>query len=160
LAVLDDLIFFDNAYKIEYEKLPPGDSTDGVTSVGMKGTLYAIIFNSKSLVESIAKKQIIENKLSTYTIDGLDALEFKIVNTKDFSVKNGTPLSFSLNGSIKVVGTFSEKELKTKLLGIKLDQMSPIIKQYPSIKNVSVLLTPFWMRSFPDSADKIIFEYK
>jgi hypothetical protein len=160
LAVLDDLVFFDNAYTIEYEKLPPADATDGVTSIGMKGTLYAIIFNSKSLVEFIAKKQITENKLSTYTIEGLDTLKFDIVNTKEFSVKNGTPLSFSLNGSIRIVGTFSEKELKTKLLGIKLDQMSPIIKQYPSIKNVSVLLTPFWMRSFPNSAEKIIFEYK
>lgn len=160
LAVLDDLVFFDNAYTIEYEKLSPADATDGVTSIGMKGTLYAIIFNSKSLVEFIAKKQITDNKLSTYTVDGLDTLEFKVVNTKDFSVKTGTPLSFSLNGSIRIVGTFSEKELKTKLLGIKLDQMSPIIKQYPSIKNVSVLLTPFWMRSFPSSADKIIFEYR
>jgi len=159
-SMIDGLVLFDNAYTIEYEKLPQKTIDSDTTSIGMKGTLYGIIFNSRSLIDYIAKKQIEDNHLSIYKIDGLNELNFSIINTKDESAKKGTPLSFSLKGPIKITGTFSENEFKNKLIGLKLDQMNPIVKQYPSIKSVSVLLTPFWMRSFPNTVESIIIEYK
>ena len=159
-SMLDGLVFFDNAYTIEYQKLPTINTDTDMATIGMKGTLNGIIFNSKDLIEFITKKPIQESKLSSYKVDGLKTLDFSIVNIKDFSAKKTTTLSFNLRGPVKITGTFSEKDLKNKLLGIKLDQMTPIVKQYPSIKSVAVLLTPFWMRSFPSSADNIIIEYK
>jgi hypothetical protein len=119
-----------------------------------------VIFNSKSLIDQLARKQIDDNRLQTYKIEGLKSLKFTMLNTKDNPIKKGLPISFNLDGSIKITGTFSESELKNKLLSVKLDQMNTIIKQYPSIRSVSVVLTPFWMRRFPNSPENIIFEYK
>ncbi len=160
LAVPDDLILFDDSYIIEYQKLPIINTDSSTAKIGSKGTLYGVIFNSKSLLDELARKQIDENRLQTYKIDGLKSLKFTMLNTKDNPIKRGLPISFNLDGSIKITGTFSESELKNKLLSIKLDQMNTIIKQYPSIRSVSVVLTPFWMRRFPNSVDNIIFEYK
>lgn len=160
LAVPDDLVMFDNAYSIEYQKLPIASSDSTTAKIGSKGTLYGIIFNSKSLINTIAKKQIDDNRLSTYKVDGLKSLQFTMVNSKDNPAKKGLPISFTLKGQMAVTGTFPESELKNKLVSVKLDQLNTVIKQYPSIKSVSVILTPFWMRRFPSSADNILFEYK
>ncbi len=160
LAVPDDLVLFDNSYIIEYQKLPVISSDSSTAKLGSKGTLYGVIFNSRSLLDTLAKKQIDDNRLQTYKIDGLKSLKFTMLNSKDNPIKKGLPISFNLEGSIKITGTFSEAELKNKLLSVKLDQMNTIIKQYPSIRSVSVILTPFWMRRFPNSIDNIVFEYK
>lgn len=159
-TLTNGLVLFDNAYNIEYQKLPQIDSDPGTAKIGVRGNIYAVVFNSKSLIEFITKKQIEDSHLQSYKVDGLTALKFNIINEKDLPAKKGIPLSFNLHGPIKITGIFSEGELKKKLVGIKLDKMNPIITQYPSIKNVSVLLTPFWMRSFPNSTDNIIIEYK
>jgi hypothetical protein len=160
LAVPDDLVLFDDAYTIEYQKLPVTNIDSSTAKIGSKGTLYGIIFNTKTLLDNLARKQIDDNRLQTYKIDGLKSLKFTMINSKNNPIKSGSPISFNLNGSIKITGTFSESELKNKLLSVKLDQMNTVIKQYPSIKSVSVILTPFWMRRFPNSVDNIIFEYK
>lgn len=155
-----EMVLFNNAYTIEYQKLPQKNMDGNTVNIGVKGSLYGIVFNKIALIEFIAKKQLDDSRLNSYSIDGLDTMKFKILNTRDFSAKKGTALSLSLNGPLTITGTFQESEFKKKLLGIKLKDMDPIIKQYTSIKSVSVLLTPFWMRSFPNSAQNIIIEYK
>ncbi len=160
LAVPDDLVLFDNAYVIEYAKLPVVASDSTTAKVGSKGTLYGIIFNSKVLIDTIAKKQIDDNRLQTFKVDGLKDLKFAMINSKNNPIKSGSPISFNLSGPISIMGTFSESDLKNKLVSVKLEQINTVIKQYPSIKSVSVILTPFWMRRFPSSADNIVLEYK
>ena len=159
-TVPQGFIMFDDAYTIDYQPVSTSTVSSSSAQLSLKGTLYGVIFNSKNLIEYIAKKQIQASQLMTYKIDGLDKLDFKIINSKDFSAKKGTALSFSLDGPINITGTISENDLKKKLLGVKLKDSEYIIMQNTSISGSSVLLTPFWMRSFPSSPEKIIIEYK
>jgi hypothetical protein len=153
-------VMFDNAYNIEYLQTSTSTAQDNTADIGSKGTLYAVVFNTKSLINYIAKKEIQTSGLIDYKIEGLESLKFTIINTKDFSAKKGTALSFTLTGPANVIGIIKEDTLKNKLLGLKLKEVDSVIKDDPSIKYVKVLLTPFWMRSFPNSSDNITIDYK
>jgi hypothetical protein len=58
------------------------------------------------------------------------------------------------------VGTFSEEQLKNELKGTYLKQSNTIFARYPAIANAYALITPFWMRSFPNSPENIHIEIK
>lgn len=159
-SVPNEYTMFNKSYSIEYQDLASSTEIKNMAEINMKGTIYGVIFNSKSLISYIAKKEIQERRLIDYKIEGLKGLSFKIINDKDFSPKKGNILSFSLNGPLKIMGVIAENELKAKLVGLKVKEIDSVIKDNPSVKYATVLLTPFWMRSFPASTDNISIEYK
>lgn len=155
-----DSILYPTAFNIEYEVLEPVMLDTSRAELTVKGIAYGAIFNSDSLIKYIAGREIKRFPSDTYTIEGARALEFKISNTKDFSIKKNSSLIFTLQGPISINGIFSEEQLKKELAGTKLDQSNAIFAKYTSIANAYALITPFWMRSFPNSVDKITIEYK
>jgi hypothetical protein len=159
-SIPNDYIMFNKSNTIEYQDLATSTEIKDMAEISLKGTMYGIIFNSKSLINFIAKREIQDRRLTEYKIEGLKSLVFKTINDKDFSPKKGNTLSFSLSGPLKVIGVISENELKSKLVGIKVKEIDTVIKDNPSVKHATVLLTPFWMRSFPASVDNITIEYK
>jgi hypothetical protein len=153
-------IFYDQSYVIEYDTPEPVMQGTSTAKVTVKGTAYGAIFNRKSLIQFIAGKEIKKFPSDTYLIEGDNELSFKISNIKDFSPKKGTSMIFTLKGPVKVTGTFSEEKLKNELKGIKLIDSNAVFAKYTSIANAYALITPFWLRSFPDSINKINIEYK
>ncbi len=159
-SIPNGYIMFNKAYTIDYQRISSTTNTLNSANIGVKGTLYSVIFNSKTLVDYIARKQISDSRLVDYKVDGLKDLTFKIINSKDFSPKKENTLSFSLAGPIRITGLIAEEDLKKKLLGLKVKEIDSVIKNNPSVKYATVLLTPFWMRSFPTSPENITIEYK
>ncbi len=153
-------MMFEKSYTIEYQDIASSTDQKNLADVSIKGILYGVIFNSKTMIDFIAKKQIQDSRLLDYKIDGLKSLTLKIVNDKDFSPKKGNTLSFNLLGQIRITGIINETELKTKLIGLRVKEIDNVIKTNPSVKYATVLLTPFWMRSFPNSPEKITIDYK
>ncbi len=151
---------YDNAYTIEFDTPEPTMKNDSSADVVVKGIAYGAIFKADPLIKFIAGKEIQKFPSDTYTIVGDKTLAFKILNAKDFSPKKGTPLIFTLQGPIAITGTFFEDKLKNELEGIKLKDSNAIFAKYSSITNAYALITPFWLRSFPNSVDKIVIEYK
>lgn len=158
--VTKDQILYNNAYAIEFETPEPVSKGADSAQVTIKGTLTAAIFNRTALLKSIAAKELDKFPAPTYDISGLDDLKFTVVNSKDFSPRKGSSLIFTMKGPINLTGTFSETALKEELKGTYLKNSNGIFAHYPSIANAYALITPFWMRSFPNSADKIIIEIK
>ncbi len=155
-----DSVFYPNAYAVEYETPEPVSKGKDTAEISVKGTLTAAAFKRTPLLKSIAAKELDKFPAPTYNIEGLDDLRFTLVNTKDFAPRKGSPLIFSLKGSVDLIGTFSETALKDELKGTYLKDSNAIFTRYPSIANAYALITPFWMRSFPNSPDKIIIEIK
>lgn len=155
-----DAILYDEATSIEYETPEPVMKTATDAEITVKGVAYAAVFKSDAFIKFIAGKEIKKFPSDTYTIGGDKALDFKVSNIKDFSIKKGTPLIFTLKGPVSITGTLAEGKLKEELKGIKLKDGNAIFAKYPSIANAYTLITPFWMRSFPDTAEKITIEYK
>lgn len=159
-SVPSEYILYDTAYNVEYTSIEPVMKDDSTAEITVKGSAYGAIFNSSSLIKYIAGKEIRKFPSDEYTVEGDKKLEFKISNIKDFSIKKETPLIFTLKGQVVVTGVFDEKKLKNDLIGVKLQDSNLVFAKYPSISSVHTLITPFWMRSFPNSAEKIKMEYK
>lgn len=158
--VAKDSILYDGAYVIEYEIPEPVAKDAANAEITVKGTLSGASFKRNSLIKSIAAKELDKFPSPTYEISGMEDLKFTLVNSKDFSPKKGTSAVFTLKGPISLTGTFSETALKDELKGTPLKDSNTIFARYPSIANAYALITPFWMRSFPNSTDKIIIELK
>ncbi|MEK7463859.1 MAG: hypothetical protein AAB610_01920 [Patescibacteria group bacterium] len=159
-AVPSGFILYDSAYTIEYTNLEPVMKENTSADIIVKGTAYAAIFKADALIKFIAGREIQKFPSDTYIVGGDANLNFKVSNAKDFSIKKGTPMIFTLSGPISITGTFSESKLKDELKGIDLKASNAVFGKYTAISNAYALITPFWMRSFPNSAEKIILEYK
>jgi hypothetical protein len=159
-SIPSDSILYENAYTIEYTVPEPIMKGGDQAEIVVNGTIYGATFNSDLLIKFIAGKEIRKFPSDTYVIDGDRALSFKISNIKDFSAKKGTPAIFTLKGPVTITGILDESILRNELRGIKLEESNAIFSKYPSISNAYALITPFWLRSFPDSIDKISIEYK
>ncbi|MDP3962756.1 MAG: hypothetical protein Q8Q03_02745 [bacterium] len=155
-----DSVMYESAYSIEYETPEPVSGDKDTAIISAKGIAYGVTLKRDPLFKSIVGKELDNFAAPTYRVDKLEDLAFTIVNAKDFSPKKGTPLIFNLKGPILVVGTFSEEDLKNELKGTYLKQSNSVFAHYPSIANAYALITPFWMRSFPNSPDKIGIEIK
>lgn len=155
-----DSVLYDKAYTIEYVMPDPVAKDTENAEMTVKATYYGAIFKKTGFIKSIAAKELDKFPSPSYTIDGMEDLKFTLVNSKDFSPKKGTPLIFTLKGPITLTGTFSEIGLKNELKGTYLKDSNAIFAKYPSIANAYALITPFWMRSFPNSPEKIIVEIK
>ncbi|MES3031204.1 MAG: hypothetical protein V4697_02220 [Patescibacteria group bacterium] len=153
-------LLYDTAYIYEYTTSEPVMKDASTAELSMKATAYAVIFKADTLLKFIAGKEIQKFPSTTFRVEGDKELAFKISNTKDLSLKKGTSVIFTLKGPLKVVGTFSEEKLKEELKGISLKDSNAVFASYPAIKNAYALLMPFWMRSFPNSTESIILEFK
>lgn len=153
-------VLFTGAYTIEYETPEPVSKSAENAEISVRGTISAAAFKKTTLLKSIAAKELDKFPAPTYDIRGIENLKFTLINSKDFSPRKATPLIFSLKGPVTLVGTFSDIALKNELKGTYLKDSNTIFARYPSIANAYALITPFWMRSFPNSADKIILEIK
>jgi hypothetical protein len=155
-----DSILYDKAYTIEYETPEPVSKDPQNAEVTVKGTFYGAAFKRTSFIKSIAAKALDKFPAPIYDIKGMDDLKFTLINTKDFSAKKGTPLIFTLKGPITLFATFSETALINELKGTHLKDSNLIFASYPAIANAYALITPFWMRSFPNSPNNIHIEIK
>ncbi|HEY4503768.1 MAG TPA: hypothetical protein VJJ28_01505 [Candidatus Paceibacterota bacterium] len=158
--VPEGYLFYKDSYDIDYEILEPVSKDKDTADISVRGTIYGVIFKKDSLVKSIAKKELDRFPSATYEIKGMDGLAFSITNKKDFKAKKGSLLMFNLKGPITIVGTFREDALKNELKGTYLKQSNTIFTHYPAIANAYAMITPFWMRSFPNSTEKIIIDIK
>jgi hypothetical protein len=158
--VSSDSVLYPNAYIIDYDTPEPTSKAADTAEITVKGTMSAAAFKRTPLIKSIAAKELDKFPAPTYDIHGLDDLKFTLINSKDFSPQKGTPLIFSLKGPVNLTGTFAESALKNELKGTYLKDSNTIFSRYPSISNAYALITPFWMRSFPNSPEKIIIEIK
>lgn len=155
-----DYVLFDNAYIIDYQVLEATSSPSGNANITMRGTINGIIFNSDTLLKTIATKNLKTFPAEQYDTKGLQDLKFSISNIKDFSVKKGTPLTFTLNGPVTLIGTFSEERLKKDLINVSLKNSTAVFRSYNAISNAYAVITPFWIRAFPNSIEHIKIEYK
>jgi len=160
LSVPDKSILYDNAYTVEYDVSEPVMTGASEADINVKGTAYGAIFKTDALIKYIAGSEIRKFPSDTYTIEGEEDLAFKVSNVKDFSAKKGNPLIFTIKGPIVITGNFVENDLKNELKGIKLIDSNAVFAKYKSISNAHALITPFWLRSFPNSIERINIEYK
>lgn len=154
-----DSVLYDDAIVLSYSDSDVSKG-DNMAEVVVDATAYGAVFKSDKLLKSIGTKELEKFPVSSYETIGLEDLDFSIVNSKDFSPIKETALIFSLKGPLKLVGTFSHDSLKNDLKSIGLEESDAVFGKYSSIGSAHALITPFWMRSFPNDSEKIIIDIK
>ncbi len=167
-SISSEDILYPKLSSIEYVVLPvQSQKTDTSaanktveTQINVQGVIRAVVFDADQMFKYIAQEQVERFPSNSYTIKGIKDLNVSIDNIKDFSPKKENTLILNVDGKLSMTGTFSEDSLKTELLGKKLKESNSIFAKYPSISSAYALITPFWMRSFPNSKEKIILNIK
>lgn len=163
-----NLIYYPKLTFTDYTVIPAGSAkyqsvaqtSSTTSSIVVQGVINIVVFRSDALFKYIAQDEVSRFPSSTYKVDGLDNLSVILENPKDFSPKKMNSLILSMKGKLKMTGTFNEEALKQDLVGKKMSQSNSIFAKYTAISNAYALITPFWMRSFPNTKEKIILNIK
>ncbi|MEY2664445.1 MAG: hypothetical protein RIT04_253 [Candidatus Parcubacteria bacterium] len=154
-------VSYNAADQISYTMIDPVAKGTSSASVGVKATYSTYIFKSVDLVNTFAKDQVAQFPSGGFTIEGLDALNVQIASSTaaaGLSASSSKPISFGLKGDIRLVGIVPVDKLKQELVGIALSDTAGVIKRYSTIASAYAKISPVWMRSMPDSPERITVE--
>lgn len=154
----EGFVLYDDAIMVEFSSLANTQKTNQEVIMNEKATLYGVMLKEEELNKFIATKEL--QKFANGKVDGngIEDLDFTIINSKDFNPRLGTQLSFSVKGDYRLIGEFPESELKSKLKGTTVKDIAGVLSQYGTISSADVILRPFWKRTFPLREDRITIE--
>lgn len=156
--VPEGFVLYDDAITVDFSTLSNTQKTNQEVVMNEKATLYGVMLKEDELNKFAAPDQMQIFAKGKANGDGIEKLDFTIINTKEFSPRLGSALTFSLRGDYRLVGEFPESELKTKLKGTKVEDIAQVLSQYGTISSADVILRPFWKRTFPLREDRITIE--
>lgn len=144
----DGHIMYDDVRIVSFAEPTVSGNDPKRAIVGVQGTLTAIFFEEKQLVERLAgKDKVAPFEGFSYTTPGLENLEVVIANTKDFSPQKKNSLILRVKGNMKIVGTVPVDQIRAKLAGTSLEDMRSIFKSYSAvIETGSGEVSPPWVR--------------
>lgn len=143
---------FNSAVHVDFTVLSPADSNE--LKVG--GTAYGLIFNEKKLSSSIASATVSDYDGSEVLGSNLGNITFTNIPADARPWETGTA-SFSLAGTTTLTWIFDSEKLKNDLAGQskQKDRITTILKAYPSISRVDILVLPIWRSTLPDDTKQI-----
>ncbi|MES2470630.1 MAG: hypothetical protein V4526_00120 [Patescibacteria group bacterium] len=148
-------IAYPGTHVISYDKPEVTTNEGGKGQMTQTGTIYGSILSIDSLVNKLLSKESERFPKEYYSPQGLDSLEFTLINKKEFSAAKDTNMTFQLKGTMYMVGLVPAEDLKKTLTGLTLDESKSIFSNYKGVGNANVSVTPFWIDHFPKKADRI-----
>lgn len=135
-------------------------NTDKSMTLGLKGTLYGILFSEQKLTKKIAENSIPKYDGSDLYIPDIRSLKFSLTsqNAAFDDLKN---ISFNLSGPAKFVWKVDENQLAGALLGLPKKDFIGVLSKYQNIESASLKVNPPWRSSIPEEIKdvKIIVNY-
>lgn len=152
-------VFFDGAYKINFETLPPiesgADISDAV-AIRERAVLSAVFLPRSEIAAAIAENTIQKFDGAPVTVLDESTLVFSLKNKNVFSPTSVGPIAFTLKGLATLVWQFDGEKLKSELAGKSKGELEQIIRTgHPGVLQAEAVLRPFWKKSFPASPEKI-----
>lgn len=154
-------VIYPKAYVATFDAPTVGEGDSKSASIGLKGTVYGILFKRSELVSRVAGEQAVtEFDDFDYETPGLESLDFSIANPKDFSPEKKNTLIVKLKGEAMLVGVVPVDSLKNKLAGLSLAETSSVLRSFKpviEIEKSSGSITPPWSK-VPSDQDRITIE--
>ncbi len=96
-----------------------------------------------------------------YSKAGLEKIVgFPITSTNNASIIKKDDGTLELTGQVEVSAPIDQNKLKTALSGIRKTDAEGILRQFPSIKDGTITIKPFWKQSLPSSKSDITVSIK
>ena len=149
---------FPGAVAITYNQLPAIEYGDDLVTIKEQAVLQIPIFKASDLGTYLAKEAVATYSGGSVRIDDPKALtfEYQAASTSASVIANEPSLTFFLKGKPKLIWEYDAEKLKKDLAGLPKTSLSSAIAGNQSIESAKVSITPFWKRSFPDDATKIV----
>ncbi|MFA6294856.1 MAG: hypothetical protein WC666_00340 [Candidatus Paceibacterota bacterium] len=157
----EEYIMYDSNYITTFGVPMTGDGKPGTATVSEQGTIYAILFPRKALIDALAGSSATSLfEPFSYTAPGLESLDVVINNIKDFSPDKKTSLVIHAKGNVKLIGIVPIEEIKGKLAGISLIETESVFRTYSSvIESATGELLPMWAK-VPKNVSRIEINIK
>lgn len=133
------------------EYVPRGN---GKVDIQITGNLSGVMISQKSIAGVILNRQQSKYTLDVFTPKNIQDLDYMPI-TKNFSAKSAQNLVFKLTGNMQLEGSVPLKDLTDKLVGMSTSQNKAVFSNYPGIASAEVIISPFWVHSFPSNPSKI-----
>ncbi len=116
-------------------------------------TVYSLFAVNREDLSTLVKKEAekeIDTSKQKISEDGLDDAVFRVVDRP-------TPddIKFSLDSTVSTGAQFDEEEIKKELYGKKSGQVELLLEDRPSVNDVEVSFSPFWVYKVPSKDSKI-----
>lgn len=149
---------FPGAVAITYNQLPAIEYGNDLVTIKEQAVLQIPIFKASDLGTYLAKEAVATYSGGTVRIDDPKALtfEYQAASTSASVIANEPSLTFFLKGKPKLIWEYDAEKLKKDLAGLPKTSLSNAIAGNQSIESAKVSITPFWKRSFPEDATKIV----
>jgi len=152
-------ILYENAITFSYKI---GDnsvfSKTPEAEVLIEGVLSVVLLKEKSLLDNVIKvslPSITGSELKEIKIPDLNKLSFSFTNKDQLITKDMNSVSFFFTGDLDAIWSPDTEILKTKLIGIKKDDVLPIFRLDPGIVSAVVKIFPPWQKYIPNDLSKI-----
>jgi len=159
LQLPEGYVLYDGAMEFDFESQLDKTLSEGKAELVEKGTVHAIVFNTQELSEEIARVELTNYDGLPVEGVGVESLLFVLQDKDKAPITSLDTIDFSLKGNTVLVWLFDENELKEDLINKRKRDMDWVLKDYPSITNVKVIMRPFWKRNFPDNIKDIKISY-
>lgn len=143
---------YQDALDIVFDELTIEESGRDVT-VTQRGTLQALIFNTRKLETFIAEQSLASYEGAPVRVPNLTDLDFTLVSQDTPAEQN--QVQFTLSGGVTVVWEIDKEGLQEQLAGLPKGEFQRVLADYPNINRAEASIRPFWKRSFPDNAEDI-----
>jgi hypothetical protein len=151
-------IIFDAASKISFQHLADTAGADAQHAIiHEQGTISSVVFDKTALSKILFTDAITAVGGAAET-QGLESLRFIAAVSSSSPVWQVKPFTFTLTGSVNVVGIVDTNKLLQDVLGIPRADLNKVLSNYPTIDKATATVKPFWRSSFPKDASKIKVE--
>jgi hypothetical protein len=152
--VPEDYILYSDGIFVSFNSQENIDLGDSVQVIE-RGILDAVLFNKQDLSDYIANNLVSSLDEGKVSVINLEDLNFNIKNKQNISLLEDKDFDFDLDGFAQFVWMFDENKMKNDFVGQNKNNINSILANYIGIKEVEVIISPFWKTRFPKNVDRI-----
>ncbi len=151
-------ILYPDAFTFTYTVDEAVRSSTPEATVGITGTLAAIIFKESDLEDALIKNKLssigtIERK--EIDIPEIAKLKFSFLNENQIITKDMHTVAFNLTGKATAIWHPDIENFKARIVGVSKDMLPSLFKTDPGIAEARATLFPPWQKSLPTDISKI-----
>ncbi len=151
-------IAFPKAITITYNQLPSVEYGDDLVTIREQAILQIPLFKDIDLGSFLAQKTITTYDGNLVRVDDPKTLSFRYVSatTSSTVIANEPSLTFNLTGKPLLIWEYDAEKLTADLAGLPKTAINNAVASYPGIVEAKIHITPFWKRTFPETAEDIV----
>jgi hypothetical protein len=153
-----DFVAYPGAVAITYTQLPAVEYGQDLVTIQEQAILQIPLFQITELGSFLAQEAIATYEGNPVRVADASVMTFAYTTASNSRavIANEPSLSFNLSGKPLLIWEYDIESLKKDLVTLPKTAINNAVLAYPGIDGARVRITPFWQRTFPESAENIL----